>query len=519
MENINKRILIIIIVIIFLLQGCSESFLDIPQRGATVESDFYKTDSEALEGLMAVYDQLQGIQFTYFFYLQMALSDECYAGGGQRGDYGSVIEEINEFRFGPSNSGIRNNFSWIYTGIFRTNKVIDNVTPDTENKKIYIAIARVIRAFHYFNLVTSWGDVPLVLHELPPENYSQSRVSSGLIWEQIEKDLNEAIPDLPVKSEMPDLIKNLVSKGTAQALLGKVLLFQKKYDEAAYQFDLVINSNEYDLYPDYSKILRPESEYGVESLFEVAYTTSKYYIGLPGSESSYFVLNTSPRESYFEGGRLGIIPGWGFYNPRESLYDAFIEAGDSIRRKASVISEDELIAAGGKLRNINGNLPYASDGFVRLKYIMYDADGGLPQSSANNGTNARIIRYADVLLMAAEANNRKSLPNDTKALQYINKVRRRVKLSDLNLTGDNLFEAIKKERRLELAFESVRYMDLIRWGDAYDVLKDQGKKVPLGTGSVLYFPEAGFKTSKNELLPIPETEMNVNQKMVQNQGY
>lgn len=518
MKNANYLFVFKLVILIFLLAGCSENFLEVPQRGVTSDCVFYKTDAQTLEALMAVYDQLQGIQFTYF-YLHMALSDECYAGGGQRGDNGGVAEEINEFRYGPSNTGIRNNFSWNYTGIYRTNIIIDNVIPDTENKKIYVAIAKAIRAFHYFNLVTLWGDVPLVLHELTPENYSQSRVSSVLIWEQIEKDLNEAIPDLPVKSRMPALIKNLVSKGTAQALLGKAFLFQKKYDEAASQFDLVINSNEYDLYPDYSKILRPESEYGVESVFEVAYTTTKNYIGLPGSESSYFIWFTSPRESYFEGGSLGIIPQWGFYNPHKSIYDAFVEANDTIRRKSSVISEDELIALGGKLRNINGNLPYGCDGFVRLKYVMYDADGRPPQSSANNGTNARVIRYADVLLMAAEANNRKSLPDDAKALQYINKVRQRVKLSNLNVTGTNLFEAIKKERRLELAFESVRFQDLIRWGDAYDFLKDQGKVVPLGTGSFLYFPEAGFKNLKNELLPIPETEMNVNHKMVQNPGY
>ena len=503
---------------LMLISGCSEDFLNTPQRGTTSEAEFYRTDAEALQGLMAGYDLLQDVQFSHF-YLQMALSDECYAGGGQRGDNGGILEEINEFRFGPSNTRIALSFAWNYRGIYRANKVIDNVLPDSDNKTIYIAIAKVLRAYHYFNLVTLWGDVPLVLHELEPDEYAQPRVTTTEIWTQIEKDLSEAIADLPLKSNMPALIKNLATKGTAQALLGKALLFQNKFDEAAATFEQVINSNQYTLYADYSKILRPVSEYGTESVFEIAYTTSKNYIGLPGIESSTFMLFNSPRESFFEGGSLGIIPGWGFYNPHSSLYNAFIEAKDSVRRKSSIISKDELVQAGGKLTNINGNIPYGSDGYVRLKYVMYKEDGGLPQSSANNGTNSRIIRYADVLLMASEANNRMSVPNDDKALQYINTVRRRVNLTDLNIRGAALFEAIKKERRLELSFESVRYQDLIRWGDAYEVLKDQGKVIPLGTGSVLHFPEAGFRNARNELLPIPEEEMNVNPKMEQNTGY
>jgi hypothetical protein len=190
-----------------------------------------------------------------------------------------------------------------------------------------------------------------------------------------------------------------------------------------------------------------------------------------------------------------------------------------VRRNANLISEADLIAEGGSMRNVNGNLPYGNDGYLRLKYAIYTSDGGEPVSGYNNGTNFRVIRYADVLLMAAEAYNRKSSPNDTKALSYINEVRGRVSLSDLNITGTALFEAIKLERRLELAFEGQRFQDLVRWGDASTYLVNQGKVVPLGTGSVLSFPEAGFKTGKNELLPIPLAELNVNENMTQNPGY
>jgi starch-binding outer membrane protein, SusD/RagB family len=519
MKSSHKNKILMILAVLLLTAGCSEDFLDIGQRGVTSEKDFYKTDDEALQGLMAVYDNLQGMQYIYCATIT-GLSDEAYAGGGQRGDNGGALEELNEFRVGPANGNVQNLFNLNYNGIYRANKVVDNVTPDTENKRIYIAMAKTMRAFHYFTLVTLWGDVPLVLHELSPSDYAQPRSSVAKVWEQIEKDLNEAILDLPVKNQLPALVKNLASKGTAQSLLGKALLYQKKFSEAAGQFDAVITSQEYNLYGDYSKLTHMESEYSVESIFEVSMITSQSYIGFPGSESSLWIYFASPREPFFQGGTTGVLPGWGFHNPRASLYNAYTAAGDMVRRNATMISEADLIAAGGKLRNVNGQLPYANDGYARLKYVFRSGEGGAPDPRANNGTNTRLIRFADVLLMGAEAHNRKPSPDNTKALQYINRVRDRVALPPLSAGGDALFEAIKNERRLELSFEFVRFQDLIRWGDGAAALANQGKEVPLGTGQVLSIPEAGFKAGKNELLPIPQQEMNVNPNIkVNNPGY
>ncbi|MCD7713303.1 MAG: RagB/SusD family nutrient uptake outer membrane protein, partial [Firmicutes bacterium] len=135
-----------------------------------------------------------------------------------------------------------------------------------------------------------------------------------------------------------------------------------------------------------------------------------------------------------------------------------------------------------------------------------------------SGTNYRLLRYADVLLMAAEANNRKASPDDAKALRYLNEVRARVNQPALSVTGNDLFAAIKQERRLELAFEWVRYQDLIRWGDAATVLADQGKQIPRGDGSYFELSDAGFK-ERHWLLPFPETEINVNPNIVQNPGW
>lgn len=507
-----------LVILIIFSAGCSESFLDIGQRGATNESDFYHTDEEALEALMAIYDNLQNAHYSLLNVLN-ALADEAYAGGGQRGDNGGMIEELNEFRFGPTNTTISNTFGWLYTGIYRANRVIDRVSPDTDDKKLIIAQAKFLRAFYYFYLVTLWGDVPLVLHELEFEKYALPRTDQDVIWEQIEKDLREAVAGLPLKSALPVLYGDLASGGTARAFLGKSLLFQQKYTEAAAQLDTVICSLEYDLFPEYDRILRPESEHACESLFEIAFTTGKYYQYYPGSESNLWLYFMSPRETYFQSGDLRIYEGWGFLNPRESLYQAFLNAGDTVRRNATMISEDDLIDKGGRLRNIFGSLPYANDGYARLKYVLYMDDGGPPNPKANNGTNIRMLRFADVLLMAAEAHNRKEVPDDSRASEYLNRVRERVDLQPVFFTGDDLFEAIKQERRLELAFEFVRFQDLLRWGEAHDVLKDQGRLIPVGNGDFFSIPEAGFKTGKHELLPIPEQEMNVNPYMEQNTGY
>lgn len=510
--------LFLIILITAFSAACSESFLDLEQRGATQEENFYNTDEEAMEALMAVFDNLQQIHYTLCTVLD-ALSDEAYAGGGQRGDNGGMLEELNEFRFGPTNSTITALFDWSYTGIYRANKVINKVNPDTELKNIAVAEAKFIRAFHYFYLVTLWGDVPLVLFELENDRYAQPRIDKSFIWKQIEKDLLAAAEGLPLRTDMPEEFSCLAARGAAHAFLGKVYLFQKKFGEAAYYLDLAINSLQYDLYPDYHRVLRPDSEFGSESLFEISYGTGKNYLYFPGSESSGWLYFTSPREAYFESGSLEIYPGWGFLNPKQSLYDAYIEAGDTVRRTATLITEADLIGHGGRLRNVFNDLPYGNDGIVRLKYVLYQDDGGLPNPKANNGTNIRMLRFADVLLMAAEANNRKTAPDDDKALLYLNRVRERAGLEPLPLEGDELFEAVKRERLLELSFEFVRFQDLIRWGEAYTVLKYQGRQIPVGNGEFISIPEAGFKQGKNELLPVPEQEMNVNKYMEQNPGY
>jgi|WetSurMetagenome_2_1015567.scaffolds.fasta_scaffold01195_7 starch-binding outer membrane protein, SusD/RagB family len=536
----NKIKILLFLLLVFF--GCTEDWLTYEKRGSQISDTFYKTDVQAFEGLMAAFDDWQSnIGFNYYYILD-GLSDESYAGGGSRGDNGGILEELNEYRFTVYNTGIQGFYSWLYTCIYRANLVIDRVTPDTDNKKLDVAMSKALRAYSYFYLVNMWGDVPLVLHELSATEYDQPRTPKADVWAQIEKDFTEAIADLPTRGNLPADFANLISKGAAQSMLGKAYLFQNKFAEAADIFEQVITSGDYDLYPDYSKVLRRESEYGVESVWEVPFvTTQNYAPGFPGNESGMgvFLVFVSPRETQFYCPALPIGPtGWCFLNPHKSMWDAYIDAGDVVRRQANLLSKAEVRHLGGKLEfplnladtSVIGPTPYGNDGYVQMRYINWNSEGDGAfnwAQLANNGTNARMIRFADVLLMAAEANNRKSPADDAKARTYLNRVRTRVSLPDVTSSGDELFAAIKLERKLELYFEGTRYMDLQRWqgnlgenGDAYLALKDQGKSVPSGIpGEPIPQPDAGYKLNKNELLPIPTYEMQVNSAMTQNPGY
>ena len=527
--TINNFSKILLFIALFTF-GCSEDFLQYDQRGVQTVESFYKTDDQVFEALMAVFNQWQGGMGFNYLYLHQAMSDESYAGGGARGDNSGSLEELNEYRFSPTTSPIRSYYSWMYNCINRSNLVIDNTEADTDNKAMFVAMAKALRGYAYFFLKNMWGEVPLVLHELNPEEYNQPRTPMAEIDAQIELDFTEAIAVLSLKSALPGQYAQLLSKGAVQAMLGKHYLFNEDFDKAASTFQLIIDSGEYDLYPDYSKVIRKDTEHGIESLFELNFASTLSYASIFGAESGVggWVVMNGPRPEYLPAMTffmLDLFPfSWGFINPHKEMYDAFVAEGDYVRLASNIIGPDELAALGSSYQTPAGYVPYGSDGYLDLKYLGYMSEGsgadGWTQFS-NVGTNVRMIRYADVLLMAAEAYNRKSSPDDEKARTYVNKVRARVNLDPISTSGAALFEDIKTERKLELAFEGERYLDLQRWGDAYEALKDQGKKIPNGSGGYFEPEGAGYDKGKNELLPIPEYEMTVNTALEgqQNPGY
>lgn len=510
MKN-NFKIFIIPAIAIALTAGSCKKFLDQPVPGKLSESDFYKTDDDATQAVTGIYSLLED-EYTQGWnsmeLLKVLPSDESNAGGNGPGD-GPAFQAIDDFTQDADNTLIRACWQRCYYAIYRSNKVVNLVAQENDLRKRLVAEAKALRAYNYFDLVMLWGDVPLVLDVLDPAEYtSTSRIAKATVYAQIEKDLAEAIAVLPLKSAFTSGDRFRISKGTAQALLGKVYLYQEKWEDAKKQFDAVIASGEYGLEPSISNVFAASGEFGRESLFELSFTTREGYnwsnfpwnstTGQP--KSNIHVQYMGPRTEYYtKAPGDSLLGGWGLSTPRKKLWDAFITANDPVRRKITMMSVDELVAGGG-----SWSAPGLWDweGYFSRKYGSFStqtstANGAI--DALNYGTNWRLLRYADVLLMNAEAYFR--LGNESQALLFINQIRKRSGLSEIAASGLQLFSALVTERQLELAYEGVRFFDLVRWN-----LADQELKT------------LGFIKGKHELMPIPSNDIRT-AGLTQNPGY
>lgn len=495
----------------FMLTGsCSKSFLDQEIPGRLPIDGFYKTDADAMQATVAMYDFLSehyNFGWSSITLVKTFPSDESNAGGNGPGDQPGY-QALDDFTFDSQNEAVFGAWRMTYYTIARANLVINNVKPENALRKRLIAEAKAMRAYNYLELVSLWGDVPVVTKAISLSDFQKTpRTPAVDVYAQIEKDLNEAIPDLPLKSEYSAADRFRLSKGTAQAILGKALLYQKKWAPAAAQFDLVIKSGQYDLEPDFAKVFSLQGEFGIESLFEVNYVSNVPYDwgNFPWDngralESNIHIQLMGPRADYYKKAPAdSLIAGWGFNLPKKSLYDAYIAAGDVKRRQNTVMSVAELKAAGGDWTDPTS---WDFEGYLQRKYGSYQGQtngSGGAVAELNYGTNWRLLRYADVLLMAAEAYYRAG--DEDRARTELKKVRLRANLGEVTASGNALFEAIVTERQLELAFEGYRYVDLVRWGRAEAVLG------PLG-----------FEPNKNEVLPIPNNDVLV-AGIKQNQNY
>jgi tetratricopeptide (TPR) repeat protein len=504
MKKIIIRTAFVCMATLTLTSGCKK-FLEQEVPGAYPEQDFYKTDADVLQATTGIYDMMQAHYNNNWaspYMVKMMLSDESNAGGNDAGDQPGY-QTLDNYNFDATNDKIRDSWRLSYFSIYRANKVINRSEASNALRIRLIAEAKFLRAFNYFELVSLWGEVPLVLDDVSPANYtSAGRAKTDAVYAQITKDLQDAIAVLPNRTAYSTADKFRATKGAATALLGKVYLYQKKWPEAAAQFETVITSNQYGLESSIGKAFSQSGEFGLESLFEISYTNMRAYDwgnfpwgGAP--ESNIHVQLMGPRgDFYTKAPSDSLIAGWGFNLPKTKMWNAFIAAGDVTRRKQCIMSVAELQAAGGNWSNPTA---YDFEGYFQRKYGSFASQTGTPIGELNYGTNWRMIRYADVLLMAAEANYRAG--TESKAQTYINLVRTRSSLPNITPTGTALFNAIVTERQLELAFEGVRFQDLVRWGLAVQEL-----------GSL------GFTANKHELLPIPDNDIKTGN-LKQNQGF
>ncbi|GDX49670.1 membrane protein [Bacteroidota bacterium] len=471
-----------------------KKFLDVDPAYIQDADNFFNTPVDYQRALTGAYDLMQG-SFMSVWIGEIA-SDNTIAGGESVTDT-KGLHELDDMSHGAVNQELRNVFRWNYAGITRVNFIMENKNKiDFPGKEGILAQASFLRAFYYFELVKFFGDVPLVVDKRlgAVEVTTVDRAPRADVYKQIESDLNYAISKL----DWMVAEKGRISKGAALAMLGKVQLYQDKFDEAAVTFQTLIDQNMYSLIPNYNQLFTVANEGHKETIFDVEYT------GAEGGGYGCLICLEGNAGPGFQGIRQykGPIYGDGnSYNlPTKNLYDAF-GAGD-IRRDATILDIDAFIAKQAKPQDIT----YARGagghtGYYNNKYIKKEAEIGLPDNDLTSPVNYKVIRYADVLLMAAEANARKSSSDESKAKTYLNLVRKRVNLSDITTSGQTLVSDIWNERRLELACEGHRYFDLVRTKQAATTL-------------------LGFVTGKHELFPLPQVEIDLaGGNWNQNSGY
>lgn len=470
-----------------LITGC-ESFLDISPQGQLTQEAFPTTAADALLAVNATYTTLRQWHYHSGGYpILDIMSDDAHKGSNPN-DQLPTVGPYDSFDHTPTQDGLDRWWSTLYEGIKRCNVVIEKVPDidmDADLIDRYVAEAKFIRALLYFDLVRAWGGVPIVLTTTPDIHLQRS--TSGDVYERVTEDLLDAIPHLPPKSEQSTDELGRATSGAAKALLAKVCLFRKDFVNAEKYALEVIGSGEYGLEPLFENANSKLGEHGVESVFEIGAMEVE---GGSGGGDQY--ANT-------QGVRGTPNRGWGFNRPSLDLQYSF-EAGDP-RMDATIIFLGEVLdgveirgdgSTPDEIRDQQGNL---------LEIECYNQKVWIPGTTTITqwGHNRRLIRYADLLLMAAEALNEND--NPTEALVYLNMVRARARqgndviLPDVTETGkDNLRDLILDERRHELALEGHRFWDLVRTGKAPEVLG------PLG-----------FTAGKHELLPIPQTEIDISQ--------
>lgn len=503
----NKKLAIlgmIGMIVTVTITACSD-YLETDVNGVSSIETFYATDEDAELAIIATYDILTWHENSWGWasptFIKTLPSDEGTCGGGNDTDQ-PPYQALDDFVWDATNNALLGTWNVNYYGVFRANMVIENIVPDNDLKRRIVAEAKGLRAFFYLELVTQFGDLPLVLTGLTPAEYNQARVPMADVYAQIELDLTEAIPDLPTKAQYAAGDKFRVSKGTAYSILGKAQLYQEKYAEAVQSFE---NVTGYSLEPNYADVFVESGEFGVESIFEASYSSlgksnwDNYPWGTRHEDNIHIQL-MGPRSGNIDG--LGMLGGWGFNYPSPKMAQAFLDEGDMERYNATILSEADYITISGDT-GFDPSAWHDYEGYFRLKYGPYTSETILTDPAStpelNYGTNWRLIRYADILLLLAEA--RYFSGDETGARAALNEVRDRVGLPDVTATGNALFEAIVKERQLELAFEGHRYFDLVRWGLADRELSSLGY------------------TAKHAVFPIPASELAAATNMTQNDGY
>ncbi|SFF46255.1 Starch-binding associating with outer membrane [Pedobacter antarcticus] len=476
---------------VLLTTSCKKSFLDIDPQGQQESEQFWKSQEDATKAVNGMYANLRTWNNTAFPALAIESIPSDEADKGSTATDATFFNLYDTFTVTSTEGSFLGFWTGQYQNINLTNQVLDNIpaiTMDESLKARYLAEAKFIRAYSYFRLVRAFGGVPLRL-TVPKDQteYNIPRATKEEVYAQIEKDLDEAASVLPQAYGTNDIGR--ATKGAAIGLHAKVAMYQQKWADALSLTNQVMTMG-YSLFPDFEKGFRTQNKNNSESLFEVQCEL------LPGnkdaSNSQYSQVQGVP-------GVVGGGGGWGFNVPSDALNTAF-ETGDP-RRDATILYRGETTPQGDKIPTTTPNPRYNQKSYVPFSMWVSGFNEGAQQ-------NVKVLRFADILLINAEAAN--EMGNTSLALSSLNKVRARARgtqtgiLPDVTATDKTALKtAIYKERQVELALESDRYFDVIRQGRGTEV-----------------FGPKGWKAGKNEIWPVPDQEIERSGGLLtQNPGY
>ncbi len=469
--------------ILFTFISCNDNeFLNVNPSVETPEQAL-SSPTAATELVNAVYNKfLDWGESTFSWIGVSSITSDDANKGSDPGDTGGDKDLLDALTFTSTSLSFNEVWENNYQGIARANqalKYLPNLDIDDVLKQRLIGETKFLRSIFYFRLVRMFGGVPLIksvpdIQNQDDINVANTRATRQEVYDFIIKDLDEASKNLPASYSGNDIGR--ATKGAALTLLAKVNMYQENWQEV-YDLTNQVMGMGYSLTPDYSEIWREIGENNEESIFEIQARGETPNLGVQGYSVS-------------QGARGAGGWGWGFNTPTQDLADAY-EPGDT-RRDATIIFRGETLWDGLLVPNTVSNPMYNQKAYVSKTDETFDGDDW------NSNKNVRILRYAEVLLMNAEA----ALYVGGDAATPLNMVRHRAGLGDAPVVD---IMAVWKERRVELAFEHDRYFDLVRQGRAGEVLRAQGKN---------------FVDNKNELFPIPQNQIDLSGGLlVQNPGY
>ena len=471
----------------YFFSGCSNDYLDVDQTESISTKDIalFNNDAGAATFVTAIYSKFLDWNMTSFSWIGLSsIASDDADKGSSPGDTGSDKDLMDALTYNASTPSTSEIFAANYEGINRCNQALSIIPQlDQANPALRTRLlgeAKFLRAFMYFTLVKAYGGVPIVDH-LPNPSSDEDRImqltrkTSAEVYAFIEKDLTDAIAALPNKSEYAAAEKGRASKGAAYALLAKVNLYQKNWQKVIDNCNLITG---YAIVPDYASMFRLAGENDAESIFEIQGTGSVPAKGISGYSNT-------------QGARGNGGWGWGFNTPSQSLVNAY-ETGD-VRKNATIIFAGTTLYDGRVVPTTVENPRYNYKAYSSAFTDGWETD-----------VNIKYLRYAEVILMKAEALN--ELNQTAAAIPLLNQIRTRAGLGNTTAVSQgDVRTAIWKERRVEMAFEHDRFFDLVRTGQAVAAFAIDGKT---------------FVAGKHELFPLPQAFITqANGLSIQNQGY